>query len=89
MLLDRGPSWRQEGWPQAVNQAQDLSEQRSWDGDLCHLESDIRCRLGGALRGNPQDFGTGNPGLVANLVDPHSADTDISESCPTASSLGF
>ncbi len=31
MLLDRAPSWRQRHWPQPVNEAQDLSEQRSWD----------------------------------------------------------
>ena len=30
MLLDRAPSWRQRRWPQPVNEAQDLSEQRSW-----------------------------------------------------------
>ncbi len=41
MLLDRAPSWRQRRWPQPVNEAQDLSEQRSWDGDLRQLESDI------------------------------------------------
>jgi len=40
MLLDRAPSWRQRRWPQSVNEAQDLSEQRSWDGDLHQLESD-------------------------------------------------
>ena len=38
---DRAPSWRHKRWPQPVNEAQDLSEQRSWDGDLCQLESDI------------------------------------------------
>ncbi len=38
---DRAPSWRQKRWPQPVNEAQDLSEQRSWDGDLRQLESDI------------------------------------------------
>ncbi len=41
MLLDGAPSWRQRRWPQPVNEAQDLGEQRSWDGDLRHLESDI------------------------------------------------
>ncbi len=40
-LLDRAPSWRQRRWPQPVNEAQDLGEQRSWDGDLRQLESDI------------------------------------------------
>ena len=40
MLLDRAPSWRQRRWPQPVNEAQDLSEQRSWDGDLRHLKRD-------------------------------------------------
>ncbi len=38
---DRAPSWRQKRWPQPVNEAQDLSEQRSWDGDLRQPESDI------------------------------------------------
>ncbi len=38
---DPAPSWRQKRWPQPVNEAQDLSEQRSWDGDLRQLESDI------------------------------------------------
>jgi hypothetical protein len=41
MLLDRGPSWRQRGWPQPVNQAQNLGEYGSGDGDLRHLESDV------------------------------------------------
>ncbi len=31
MLPDRGLSWRQRRWPQPVNEAQDLSEQKSWD----------------------------------------------------------
>ncbi len=38
---DRAPSWRQKRWPQPVNEAQDVSEQRSWDGDLRQLESNI------------------------------------------------
>ncbi len=41
MLLDRAPSWRQRRWPQPVNEAQDLSEQGSGDGDLRHLEHDV------------------------------------------------
>ena len=41
MLLDRGPSWRQGNRPQPVNQAQDLSEQGPWDGDLRQLERDV------------------------------------------------
>ncbi len=41
MLLDRAPSWRQRRWPQPVNEAQDLSEQRSWDGDVGHLKRDV------------------------------------------------
>ncbi len=41
MLLDRGPSWRQGSRPQPVNQAQDLCEQGSRDGDLGKLESDV------------------------------------------------
>jgi hypothetical protein len=40
MLRDRAPSWRQRGRPQPVNQAQDLCEQGSRDGDLGKLESD-------------------------------------------------
>ncbi len=41
MLLDRAPSWRQRRWPQPVNEAQDLSEQGSWDGDVGHLKRDV------------------------------------------------
>ena len=41
MLLERAPSCRQMRWPQPVNEAEDLSEHRSWDGDLRQLESDI------------------------------------------------
>ncbi len=41
MLLDRPLSWRQRRWPQPVNEAQDLSEQRSWDGDLRELKGDV------------------------------------------------
>ncbi len=41
MLLDRGPSWWQGSWPQPVNQAQNLSEQRFGDSDLCELECDV------------------------------------------------
>ncbi len=41
MLMNRSPSWRQGSGPQPFNQAQDLSEQRSWDGDLCELKSDL------------------------------------------------
>ena len=41
MLLDRAPSWRQRRWPQPVDQSQDLSEQRSWDGDVGHLKRDV------------------------------------------------
>ena len=41
MLLDGAPSWRQGRWPQPVNEAQDLSEQGSRDGNLGQLESDI------------------------------------------------
>ncbi len=41
MLLNRGPSWRQGSRPQPVNQAQDLSEQRFRDSDLCELECDV------------------------------------------------
>jgi hypothetical protein len=41
MLLDRSLSWRQRRWPQPVNQAQDLDEQVSGDGDLRQLKSDI------------------------------------------------
>ncbi len=31
MVVDRPPSWRQRGSPQPVDEAQDLSQQRSWD----------------------------------------------------------
>ena len=41
MLLDGAPSWWQRVRPQPVNQAQDLSEQGSWDGDLRHLKRDV------------------------------------------------
>ncbi len=41
MLLNRGPSWRQGSGPQPFNQAQDLSEQRFGDSDLCELECDV------------------------------------------------
>ena len=41
MLLDGALSWRQRGWPQPVNQAQDLGEQCSGDGDFCELECDV------------------------------------------------
>ena len=41
MLLDKAPSWRQKRWPQPVNEAQDLGEQGSWDGDLRHLKRDV------------------------------------------------
>ncbi len=41
MLLDQGSSWRQRRWPQPVNEAQDLSEQGSWDGDVGHLKRDV------------------------------------------------
>ena len=51
MLLDQGPSWRQRSQPQPVNQAQDLSEQGSWYGDLRHLERDIATVAKRALTG--------------------------------------
>ncbi len=41
MLLDEVSSWRQGRWPQPVNEAQDLSEQRSRDGDLGQLNGDV------------------------------------------------
>ena len=41
MLLNRGPSWRQGGRPQPVNEAQDLGEQGFGDSDFCELECDI------------------------------------------------
>ncbi len=40
VLLDQGPSWRQGSRTQPVNQAQDLSEQGSWDCELGKLERD-------------------------------------------------
>ena len=59
MLLDRAPSWRQRRWPQPVNEAQDLSEQRSWDprtsyvrlGSLADVQRSLpRCLLSGVKR---------------------------------------
>ncbi len=41
MFLDRGPSWRQGSRPQSVDQAQDLSEQISVDGDFRELKGDV------------------------------------------------
>ncbi len=52
------PSWRQRRWPQPVNEAQDFSEQRSWDGDLSLLkilsaaEFLTFCRIGIKSGGN-------------------------------------
>ncbi len=39
MLLNRSPSWRQRGRPQAVDLPQDLSEQSSEDSDPRELGS--------------------------------------------------
>lgn len=44
----------------------------------------VRCRQGGAVGGDPQDFGVGNPG-----GGDHSNDTNITGSCPVSSGLGF
>ncbi len=41
MFLDQGQSWRQGSRPQPVDQAQDLSEQRSWY-DGFWLQADIQ-----------------------------------------------
>ncbi len=41
MLRVRAPSSQQTGRSQAVNQAQDVGEQASWDCDLGKLERDI------------------------------------------------
>ena len=41
ILLDGSPSWRQRRRSQAVNEAQNLSEQGAWDGDLGQLEGDV------------------------------------------------
>jgi hypothetical protein len=41
ILLDGSPSWRQRRRSQAVNEAQDLSEQGDWDGDLGQSEGDV------------------------------------------------
>ncbi len=38
--VSQSPSWRQRRWPQPVNEAQELGEQRSWDGKLRQLESE-------------------------------------------------
>jgi hypothetical protein len=55
MILNRRLSWRQGSWPQPVNQAQDLSEQGSGDGDLRHLESDVTA-VANDLRSNLDQF---------------------------------
>ena len=41
MFLDGGPSWRQGSRLEPFNQAQDLCEQGSRDGDPGKLESDV------------------------------------------------
>ncbi len=41
MCIDQGPSWRQRGRPQPVNQAQNFSEQSSGDSDFRELKGDI------------------------------------------------
>ncbi len=41
MLLDGPPSWRQRSRPQPANQAQNLREQISGDGDFRELERDV------------------------------------------------
>ena len=70
----------------STNASVRLSDDPNQGGANIIQENDIgiRCRLGGALTGDPQDFGTGNPG-----GGDHTDDTDISGSCPTATSLGF
>ncbi|MEE8539335.1 MAG: hypothetical protein V3S54_05925 [Woeseiaceae bacterium] len=55
MLLDRPLSWRQRDRPQPVNQAQNLDEQDSGDGDLHHLESDATA-VAHDLRSNPDQL---------------------------------
>ncbi len=59
MRLDRAPPWRQRRWPQPVNEAQDLSEQRSWDSRTFYVrygsQADVkrhpsRCLLSGVKR---------------------------------------
>jgi len=45
----------------------------------------VRCRLGGAVTGNPQDFGAGNPGTGDS---PHASDTNIFD-CHISSTLNF
>ena len=41
MLLDGSPSWRQRGWPQPIDEAEDFSEQLPRHRNLRQLESDI------------------------------------------------
>ncbi len=48
-------------WPQSVNEAQDLNEQRSWDGDLRHLEGDVAAVV--------HDLGTDLDQLLAQRGD--------------------
>jgi hypothetical protein len=45
----------------------------------------VRCRLGGGATGNPQDFGTGNPGTGGT---PHASDTNTFD-CHISSTLNF
>jgi hypothetical protein len=41
MCLDQGPSWRQRGWPQPVDQMKYLGEQFPRHRDLGQLERDV------------------------------------------------
>ncbi len=66
MFLDQGQSWRQGSRPQPVDQAQDLSEQRSWyDGFLLARPQ----RPAESKRGDE-----GNPGDEIPLLPPELAD---------------
>lgn len=76
----------QRGIELHTNASVKLSDQAQ-HGEMNLIEENTKgvlCQEGGALRGNPQDFGTGNPGS-----GDHTDDTDIDVSCPVAGSLAF
>ena len=60
MLLNRSPSWRQGSRGQPVDQAQDLSEQRGGDSNLCELECEVAAM--------PHDLSTNRNSLLPQRV---------------------
>lgn len=72
-----------------LNSAVNLSDHQN-HGEPNLIETNavgLRCKLGGALEGNPQDFGAGNPGTGGT---PHADDTQFdAASCVKGSNLGF